>query len=212
MRGYTKDTRQHGDEAGAALAARFAGVVRDLAPSHEGHLQELRGDEALVVFDSARQALRFALALQARVNARSGAPCRYRPRCGRGSPCRGGVPGWCVEPRRTSVRTRKEEGAASDAVAELAGTAAGVTYGFRRTERLKGFEKPVGVVELYPTESAPKRELGRRVKARALGPRPRRRLGAYGAAVGAVAVVAIAVMALTGSGSTSPQAKSVVVL
>ncbi len=213
VRGYTSYTRQHGDEAGAALAARFAGVVRDLAPSHEGHLQELRGDEALVVFDSARQALRFALALQARANVDLERPVGIGLDAGEAVPVEEGFRGGALNrAARLCALAKAGEVLASDAVAELAGTAAGVTYGFRRTERLKGFEKPVGVVEIHPTESAPKRELGRRVKARALGPRPRRRLGAYGAAVGAVAVVAIAVMALTGSGSTSPQAKSVVVL
>ena len=67
VRGYTAYTREHGDEAGADLARAFAGLVSRLAPQHRGTLQELRGDEALVVFDSARAALRFALALQAAV-------------------------------------------------------------------------------------------------------------------------------------------------
>ena len=67
VRGYTSYTREHGDEAGAALAQRFAAIVEALAPAHSGKLQELRGDEAFVVFDSARAALRYALAVQAKV-------------------------------------------------------------------------------------------------------------------------------------------------
>ena len=80
VRGYTAYTREHGDEAGAALAARFAEIVRELAPGYDGHLQELRGDEALVVFDSARQALRFAIALSARATADLRAADRDRAR------------------------------------------------------------------------------------------------------------------------------------
>src|SRR5581483_498879 len=67
VRGYTAYTRERGDEAGAALARLFAAMVEELAPDHAGTLQELRGDEALVVFDSPRQALRFAVALQAKI-------------------------------------------------------------------------------------------------------------------------------------------------
>ena len=43
--------------------ARIRQIVQEVAPGHAGTLQELRGDEALVVFDSARQALRLAVAL-----------------------------------------------------------------------------------------------------------------------------------------------------
>jgi len=68
VRGYTSYTRQQGDEAGAALAKQFAELVEQLAPAHGGTMQQLRGDEALVVFDSARQALLFAVALQRRVS------------------------------------------------------------------------------------------------------------------------------------------------
>ena len=67
IRGYTAYTREQGDEAAAALASTFAGLVGALAPEFDGRLHELRGDEALIVFASARQALRFALALQRRV-------------------------------------------------------------------------------------------------------------------------------------------------
>jgi class 3 adenylate cyclase len=66
IRGYTVYTREHGDEAGAALAARFAELVAEVVSTRGGFLLELRGDEALVVFVSARNALRAALELQAR--------------------------------------------------------------------------------------------------------------------------------------------------
>ena len=51
VRGYTRYTQQHGDEAAAKLAATFADLVRSTVKEHDGRLIELRGDEALVVFE-----------------------------------------------------------------------------------------------------------------------------------------------------------------
>ncbi|HEV7127036.1 MAG TPA: helix-turn-helix domain-containing protein, partial [Ktedonobacterales bacterium] len=65
VRGYTRYTVEHGDEAAARLAQRFATLVRATVGPLGGRLIELRGDEALVAFVSARQALRAAVALQA---------------------------------------------------------------------------------------------------------------------------------------------------
>jgi class 3 adenylate cyclase len=66
VRGYTKYTREHGDEAAAELASTFAELVREVVEARQGSLLELRGDEALVVFVSAREALRAAIDLQSR--------------------------------------------------------------------------------------------------------------------------------------------------
>lgn len=66
VRGYTHFTTEHGDEAGARLAARFAEVVREQIDSRGGTVVELRGDEALCVFGSPRGALRAAVDLQRR--------------------------------------------------------------------------------------------------------------------------------------------------
>jgi len=66
IRGYTRYTNEHGDDAGSELAARFARMVRDAMPAWDGELLELRGDEALCVFVSARRALGAAVDLQAR--------------------------------------------------------------------------------------------------------------------------------------------------
>ncbi len=64
VRGYTRFTAQHGDEAASRLATRFAEVAGEGVEAWGGELVELRGDEALAVFDSARQALRAAVELQ----------------------------------------------------------------------------------------------------------------------------------------------------
>src|SRR3954464_12516346 len=66
IRGYTKFTQQRGDEAAAKLTGKFAMVVRDLVADYDGSVYELRGDEAMCVFQSPRQSLRLAVALQQR--------------------------------------------------------------------------------------------------------------------------------------------------
>ena len=65
IRGYSRYTEECGDEAAAALSKRFAEIVDEDVEAHDGELVEMRGDEALVVFTSARQALRAAVDLHA---------------------------------------------------------------------------------------------------------------------------------------------------
>lgn len=64
VRGYTRFTEDHGDEAAAKLASRFAMLVREVVTLRRGRLIELRGDEALTCFQSVRQAFQAALELQ----------------------------------------------------------------------------------------------------------------------------------------------------
>src|SRR5579871_1940990 len=66
VRGYTTFTVERGNEAAARLASTFAGIDRAVVGTREGEVIELRGDEALAVFPSARQALYAAVELQAR--------------------------------------------------------------------------------------------------------------------------------------------------
>ena len=66
VRGYTAFTQARGDEAAARLAARFAALTREQVEASGGSVIELRGDEALAVFASPRNAIRAALAMQAR--------------------------------------------------------------------------------------------------------------------------------------------------
>jgi DNA-binding NarL/FixJ family response regulator/class 3 adenylate cyclase len=65
IRGFTRFTADHGDEAAARLATRFGEVTAKAVEARHGTLAEIRGDEALVVFDSAREAVLAALELQA---------------------------------------------------------------------------------------------------------------------------------------------------
>jgi class 3 adenylate cyclase len=67
VRGYSIFTQERGDEAAGRLAARFADIVREQVQARDGSVIELRGDEALAVFHSPRQAIRTAVELQARL-------------------------------------------------------------------------------------------------------------------------------------------------
>lgn len=64
IRGYTRFTEQYGDEASARLSAKFGDLVHEGAELRGGTMIEVRGDEALIVFESARQAIRAAVDLQ----------------------------------------------------------------------------------------------------------------------------------------------------
>ena len=64
VRGYTSYTQTHGDEAAARLANAFAEIAREGVEARGGDVIELRGDEALAVFESSEDALRAAVDLQ----------------------------------------------------------------------------------------------------------------------------------------------------
>ena len=64
VRGYTAFTARHGDEAASRLARTFAEIVDEASEAWGGRLVETRGDEALAVFTSSRQALQAAVELQ----------------------------------------------------------------------------------------------------------------------------------------------------
>jgi transcriptional regulator with XRE-family HTH domain len=66
IRGYSRFTQEFGDQAAARLTTRFAEIARDAVEHWSGQLVEMRGDEALAAFASARQALHAAHMLQER--------------------------------------------------------------------------------------------------------------------------------------------------
>jgi class 3 adenylate cyclase len=49
VRGYTRFTQEHGDEAAAELTGAFAKATRAVVAVCEGDVVELRGDEALAL-------------------------------------------------------------------------------------------------------------------------------------------------------------------
>jgi len=64
IRGYTRFTQEHGDEAAARLARKFAELAQEAVEAWGGQVVETRGDEALAVFESTRRAIRAAVELQ----------------------------------------------------------------------------------------------------------------------------------------------------
>ena len=208
VRGYTRYTQEHGDEAAAELASHFARLVRDVVSRREGRLLELRGDEALVVFESARQALQAAVELQARAQDELPRGVGVGLDAGEAVPVGRGYRGAALNTAaRLCARARPGEVLASEGVVHLAGAVKGVDYGLRRAERLKGFERPVTAVEIHAAGGRPGRQLARRAAARARGTsRPVR------AAASAVLVLvvggAVAAIVLSGGGGTALAANS----
>src|SRR5579884_3770439 len=79
LRGYTAFTQQHGDERAAALTEAFARIATEAVEAQSGRLKELRGDEAMATFTSARKALRAAVDLQERLGPRPARICPCVP-------------------------------------------------------------------------------------------------------------------------------------
>jgi class 3 adenylate cyclase len=65
VRDFTRFSQERGDVEATRLVERFARLARSAVNARGGEVIELRGDEALAVFASARQALRAAVELQA---------------------------------------------------------------------------------------------------------------------------------------------------
>jgi ABC-type transport system substrate-binding protein/class 3 adenylate cyclase len=156
IRGYTTYTREHGDEAGAALASRFGELVAEVVTSRGGRLLELRGDEALVVFVSARKALRAAVDLQARFVAGE------LPRgvgigldAGEAVPVGEGYRGASLNlAARLCGQAAAGEILASEAVIHLAAKLDGIAYVDAHAVKLKGYQESVRVVVVMPSDRA----------------------------------------------------------
>src|SRR5918996_3718207 len=155
VRGYTVFTQEHGDEAAAQLAGKFAVVAREGVEARGGTVVELRGDEALAVFDSARQAIRAAVELQRRfVDATVADPTLPLAvgiglDAGEAVPVEGGYRGGALNlAARLCGIAAPAEILASPAVTHLARKVDGVAYVDRGAVQLKGLEDTVQVIRL----------------------------------------------------------------
>ena len=162
VRGYTRFSQEQGDEAAARLARRFAEIVREAVPGNRGELIELRGDEALSVFRSARKAVSAAVDLQRRLRERiDGEPALplgvgIGLDAGEAVPIEGGYRGRALNvAARLCSLAGPGQILASGTVASLAGRVDGATYARRRPARLKGLEDPVPLVEVIPEVELP---------------------------------------------------------
>jgi YVTN family beta-propeller protein len=153
VRGYTLFTQERGDEAAAKLAAKFADIARDGVEARGGELLELRGDEALCVFSSARDAIRAAVDLQQRfVDETLDQPelpltVGIGLDAGEAVPVQGGYRGGALNlAARLCGEARAGEILASREVTHLARRVEGVRYADRGVLSLKGLSEPVAVV------------------------------------------------------------------
>lgn len=196
VRGWTLFTQMRGDEAAAKLAVRFAEVARDVVEHCDGLVLELRGDEAMCVFDSARQAIRAAVELQERFYEETVAdpelplPVGIGLDAGEAVPVEGGYRGGALNlAARLCGQAKAGEILASRGVTHLAQHVDGVRYAERGRVRLKNLSEPVELVGVVEEGVDP----GARLRA-ALPPTgtPRRRSRAK-IAIAAVAALAFVV-------------------
>lgn len=160
VRGYTRFTAEHGDEAAARLVAKFAALTRQIVSAHEGEVVELRGDEALAVFSSARQALRAAVALQEVFTEETLADTAMQLKVGIGLdageavPLEGGYRGGALNlAARLCNLAGPGEILVSEEVTHLARKVEGLSYAERGAVELKGFDDLVRVVEVRPASN-----------------------------------------------------------
>jgi YVTN family beta-propeller protein len=159
VRGYTLFTQERGDEAAAKLAAKFADIARDGVEARGGTLLELRGDEALCVFSSARDAIRAAVDLQQRfVDETIDQPelpltVGIGLDAGEAVPVQGGYRGGALNlAARLCGQARAGEILASREVTHLARHVDGVRYVERGVLSLKGLSEPVAIVRVMPED------------------------------------------------------------
>ena len=162
VRGYTRFTQEQGDEAAGALAARFAKIAGAAVTDLGGELLELRGDEALAVFSSARGALRAAVELQKRLRTptESDPPLALGVGIGLDSgeavPIEGGYRGGALNlAARLCAIAEPGQILASETVVSLARRVDGLRFATRRAVRLKGLAEPVRMVEIAPEKPLP---------------------------------------------------------
>jgi DNA-binding NarL/FixJ family response regulator/class 3 adenylate cyclase len=167
VRGYTRFTELRGDEAAGALAARFSAIAREVIEAGGGSLVEFRGDEALAVFDSARQAITAAVALQRRLADATAAdesmplPSGIGLDVGEAVPLGEGYRGGALNlAARLCGMAAAGEVLASHEVVHLAGAVAGIVYEDRGAVRVKNLTKPVELVRIVPTDDDPAARFG----------------------------------------------------
>src|SRR6266540_89628 len=164
VRGYTSFTRERGDAEAARLAARFAGLARDIVDARGGQVIELRGDEALAVFESPANAVRAASELVAACGEETAADPQLPLLIGIGGDVGEAVPvedGFRGAALNTAARLCSQatggQVLVSSRLAERAGEVAGMRFESVGMAELKGFETPVELIEVVaePARRAP---------------------------------------------------------
>ncbi len=180
LRGYTRFSDSRGDEAAAALAERFVTVATAGIESRSGTIVEVRGDEVLAVFDSAREAIRAALDLQASMAGDETADVPLGVGigidAGEAVPLGEGYRGRALNlAARLCARARPGEILVTSELVHLAGAVEDVRFEDRGAVRLKGISRPVdllAVVRATPSGQEPLRAdaIAGHLEFRLLGP------------------------------------------
>jgi serine/threonine protein kinase/class 3 adenylate cyclase len=167
IRGYTRFTHERGDEAAAHLASVFAAITTEVIERRGGQLVELRGDEALATFVSARQALRAAAELQARYvdqslsSTEDPLPVGIGLDAGEAVSVAGGYRGGALNlAARLCSLAGPGEILAHQAIVHLARKMEDLEYVERGSMEIKGFAEPVQVVEVRPLTPSPSPSMG----------------------------------------------------
>ncbi len=163
IRGYSRYTDEFGAEAAAGLTARFVELVTEDVETHGGDVMEIRGDEALAVFTSARQAIRCAIALQARFDEEAAIDHDLPLRVGIGLDSgeavaleNGGFRGAALNvAARLCARAHGGEVIVTDATYRLAGRMEGLTFSDRGRVHLKNISDPIHILQVYREQDAP---------------------------------------------------------
>jgi peptide/nickel transport system substrate-binding protein len=222
VRGYTLFTQTRGDEAAGKLAARFAEIVREHVERRDGRVLELRGDEALCVFASARQAIRASVELQDRLleetlsDPELPLPVGIGLDAGEAVPVEGGYRGGALNlAARLCGQAKAGEIVASREVAHLARHVDGVRYQEGGSLSLKNLAEPVAVVRVISEAGDPAVGFAPYAPPPPPGPpkRGRRRtLVAAGVVIALIAVAIPVVRLTTQDDQTDVQTNSVVTM
>jgi adenylate cyclase len=206
LRGYTRYSGRFGDDAAASVATRFAQVALDVARDTGGQLVEVRGDEVLLAYTSARTAIEAAIELQRRSRGEDGVALPVGSGIDAGEPV---VVGEGYRGAALNLAARLCSIAApgqilaSDTTVSLAGHMDAVTVQELRSVRLKGVERTVRHYSIEPVEPLP--PVPAIPEGRRRGPpKPPRRLGrrsVAAAAAGLVLAVGVAAVAYSSRGS-----------
>lgn len=153
VRGYTSFTEERGDEAAGRLASRFADLCEQAVAARDGKVLELRGDEILAAFPSARQALHCAVAMQRRFTEEASDEIPLRVGvgldAGEAIPVRGGYRGGALNlAARLCSLAGPGEVFASEGLIHLARKTEGLRYVDRGQVQLKGLADPIRVFQI----------------------------------------------------------------
>ena len=204
VRGYTLFTQERGDEVAAKLAAKFAEIAREIVQARGGTLLELRGDEALCVFSSTREAIRAAVDLQQRFVEET----LEQPElpltvgigldAGEAVPVEGGYRGAALNlAARLCGQARAGEILATREVTHLARRIEGARYEDRGSLSFKGISDPVVVVRVVPEGVDPVERLRPYAPPPPPPPKTSRRWVVVGAIAAVLALVAISIPLLS---------------